>query len=166
MASWSNFNIIILVIFALSTVSLASPDQTSSINNIPYLAPLTTTDPRDEKRDGQYIVTLHDDYDLDLHLTYIEQNININPLKDWELEWIEPANSYHAKHVTAAQVHVLRRDEGVEEVMENCIMEMGLVEPQRPGMPEKTTMSYEEIEALVAAAEMEAAREEQFRDEL
>ncbi|KAF2155700.1 hypothetical protein K461DRAFT_79583 [Myriangium duriaei CBS 260.36] len=104
--------------FTLTALAVASFAQADS-PQYPRLAPIhKAEDPKQETIPGEYIITLHDDYDIVEHLEFhIGRSPRVNPstIRDW----YEDAQSYFIKDVTEDALDHIRHDPGVLAVAEN-----------------------------------------------
>lgn len=66
----------------------------------------------------RYTVTLRENYPSSSHLSYIAENIDIDPVKDWKIRWSSYCEVYTINNVTVEHLDIIRRDRGVEEVEE------------------------------------------------
>lgn len=115
-----------IIVFAVAFLVLGSNvhaimNQTYSETN--YFAPLLEANDEDRIA-GQYLVTLSDGYDLAAHFDYIGQYLRENPHTDWKWEWYWSASTYFVTGLTNDSLYYIRRDPGVEEVMENYVIVM------------------------------------------
>ena len=123
MQPWHKLLIVAVVVFAFIGTTLASPSSPTAIsdnsNNATYLAPLIQNClPADRNcgvLEGSYIVTLRQGHIPSSHFSYIAEQINVDPVSDWKIQWSFD-EFYSVKNVSAHSLDIIRRDPGVEEV--------------------------------------------------
>jgi hypothetical protein len=94
MQPWDKFSIVAAVALTFSNGSHASASTPPPISSDKptYLAPLVEGcypgASKCDKIEGKYLVLLRDGYTPSSHLSYISENIHVNPVKEWKLRWI------------------------------------------------------------------------------
>jgi hypothetical protein len=121
MRLWHNFAIFAVTAFTASGTALASaPSETAiSDDNTTYLAPLLEAcypgARQCELIDGKYMVSLREGHTRTSHLSYIAENLNIDPVEEWNIRW-RGDEYYTATNVSAASIDILRQDPGIDEI--------------------------------------------------
>lgn len=114
------FFIFAVVAFAIIGTAFASaqPAADTSYDNSTYFAPLIEPClPKDRNcgvMNGSYIVALRPGYTPSSHLSYLAEHIDVDPVKDWQMQWA--FEFYSIKNVSAHALNIIRRDPGIEEV--------------------------------------------------
>ncbi|KAI4738617.1 hypothetical protein E4T50_10913 [Aureobasidium sp. EXF-12298] len=112
----------------------------------PMLDPCRPGSPTCKPVKDRYTVTLRENYPSSSHLSYIAQNIDIDPVKDWKIRWSSYCDVYTISNVTVEHLNIIRRDRGVEEVEEwswFLMHEVGLCRDERLSEEERR-ICYEE----------------------
>jgi hypothetical protein len=125
MQPWDKLSIVAVVALTFSNAAHASASTAPPISNDKpaYLAPLVEgcypRASRCDKIEGKYLVSLRDGYKPSSHLSYISENIHVDPVKEWKLRWIGD-ELYTVYNVSNDYLELLRQDPGVEEVEEEA----------------------------------------------
>jgi hypothetical protein len=112
----------------------------------PMLEPCRPGNPTCKPVKDRYTVTLRENYPSSSHLSYIVQNIDIDPVRDWKIRWSSYCDVYTISNVTVEHLDIIRRDRGVEEVEEwswIIMQEVGLCRDPRLA-EEEQAICYEE----------------------
>lgn len=118
-----------IAVFALTSAALTpeSSETCISSDNTAYLAPLYESCPAGSSTcgtvDGKYLVMLRKGYKPSSHLSYIAENLHIDPVKEWQLNWFNEQH-YIASDVSADSLNLLRQDPGIEGIEEGSRFEM------------------------------------------
>jgi hypothetical protein len=121
MRLWDNFLIFAAIAFASVSTAFTSAPLTTAISNddTAYLAPLDEgCSPGDRNCgniEGKFQVSLREGYTRTSHLSYIAENLNIDPVEEWEIKW-RGNKCYTATNVSAASVEILRQAPGIDEI--------------------------------------------------
>jgi hypothetical protein len=153
MQLWKRSSLITVAIFASISIVLASSSSTTAIpdENTTYLAPLLEDClPKKENKncgniEGKYLVLLREGYTRTSHLSYIAENLNIDPVRDWNIQWRDD-EYYTANNVSPEFIDILRRDPGIEEIEQSywfSMLELDIC--TNPSLSEEETrICYEE----------------------
>jgi hypothetical protein len=121
MRLWHNFPIFAAIAFASVSTAFTSAPLITAISNddTAYLAPLDEgCSPRDRNCgniEGKFLVSLREGYTRTSHLSYIAENLNIDPVEEWNIKW-RGVEYYTATNVSAACIDILRQDPGIDEI--------------------------------------------------
>jgi hypothetical protein len=151
MQPWDKLSIVAVIALTFNNVALASASTAPPISSDKpaHLAPLveacypgaSTCD----KIEGKYLVSLRDGYTPSSHLSYISENVHVDPVKEWNLIWIGDEH-YTVYNVSNDFLELIRQDPGVEEVEEEAWIVIDEVDRcQDPRYsPEEKRVCYEE----------------------
>ncbi|KAH0044492.1 hypothetical protein KCU78_g392, partial [Aureobasidium melanogenum] len=136
----------------------ASSETAMSIDDNTYLVPLYESCPVGSSTcgtiDGTYLVMLRKGYNPSSHLSFITENLHIDPVKEWQLKWFNEQD-YIASDVSMDLLNLLRQDSGIEGIEEGSWFEM--VEVDRC---QNSAFSEDEAKQCYDAGPFDACRNE------